>query len=379
MRNTAKSKGVEKQRRKDAIERAKRVAKQVKKAQKTAVKKTRELIESQPADWTADPRELLRVPADFDLSSFNRAGTPGWEAGKKPGKKLMKQRASLMAELQERLYAQSKEGAADALLVVVQGLDTAGKGGVARHVISQVDPQGIHLKAFKAPTDEERQHHFLWRVERELPKPGIIGLFDRSHYEDLLVPTAQARSGHTDGKGQSWVVSEDELNSRYHDIYEMEKAAIERGTRVLKFCLMVSYEEQGKRLRERLDRPDKHWKYSPHDLDVRDDWKAYQDTYEEVLRRTSTEIAPWYVIPADRKWYVRLAITEIITRTLADIDPQWPAADFDIEREKARLALTMTDEALVEYQAERIDMLTKVAAEEAEIKTRTNWLRNGGQ
>ncbi|MDO5720507.1 MAG: polyphosphate kinase 2 family protein [Actinomycetaceae bacterium] len=376
MEKRPKSRGVEKQRRKEAIARAKKVAKQVKKAQKAAVKKTRNMIESQPATWTEDPRTLLRVGPDFSLASFNRRATPGWEAGKKPAKKLMKQRARLMAELQERLYAQSKTGASDALLVIVQGLDTAGKGGVARHVISKVDPQGIHLKAFKAPTEQERAHHFLWRVERELPKPGIIGLFDRSHYEDLLVPTAQARSGHTDESGQSWVVSEDELNSRYHDIYEMEKAAIERGTRVLKLCLMVSYEEQGKRLRQRLDRPDKYWKYSPHDLDVRNDWTAYQSTYEEVLRRTSTEIAPWYIIPADRKWYSRFVITEIITRTLADINPQWPDADFDIEREKARLALTMTDEALVEYQAENTDLLAKVAAEDAEVNTRSSWLRS---
>lgn len=375
MENRPKSKGVEKQRRKEAIARAKKVAKQVKKAQKAAVKKTREMIESQPATWSDDPRSLLRVGPDFTLADFNRRATPGWDAGKKPAKKLMKQRAQLMAELQERLYAQSKTGASDALLVVVQGLDTAGKGGVARHVISQVDPQGIHLKAFKAPTEEERSHHFLWRIERELPQPGIIGLFDRSHYEDLLVPTAQARSGHTDESGHSWVISEDELNSRYHDIYEMEKAAVERGTRILKLCLMVSYKEQGKRLRQRLDRPDKYWKYSPHDLDVRDDWDAYQSTYEEVLRRTSTEIAPWYIIPADRKWYSRFVITEIITRTLADIAPQWPDADFNIEREKARLALTMTDEALVEYQAEHTDLLAKVAAEDAEINTRASWLR----
>ena len=145
--------------------------------------------------------------------------------------------------------------------------------------------------------------------------------------------------------------------------------ATKRGIRVIKLCLLVSYEEQGKRLMDRLLRPDKHWKFSPHDLDVRDQWNAYQATYEEVLRRTSTEIAPWYVIPADRKWYARLVATEIITRTLADIDPQWPAADFDVEASKARLELSLTDEALAKYQNERVGKLIKVAVDDEEVQT----------
>lgn len=339
------SKGIEKQRRKAAIKRAKAVVKQVKQARAAASEQLQDALSS-PVLWSEDPRSLLRVDENFSLADFDRSATPGWEAGKSAGKDYTKERGKHMADLQERLYAQGKEGARDSLLVIVQGLDTAGKGGVSRHVMSMVDPQGIHLKAFKAPTEAERREHFLDRVRRELPSPGIIGVFDRSQYEDLLVPTAEAKTGRPDEQGQSWAVSEDVLNSRYHDIYEMERAAVEGGMRVLKFCLMVSYAEQGKRLMERLERSDKHWKFSPHDLDVRDDWDAYQAAYEEVLRRTSTEIAPWYVIPADRKWYLRLAITEIITRTLEDINPVWPEADFDVEANKARLALTMTDEAI---------------------------------
>lgn len=358
-----------KQKRKDAIKRAKKAAKQVKRARREAEKQRLREIEERQMSWTQDPRELLRVPADFDINNFKRDATPGWEAGKKAGKKFRKQRGELMAELQERLFAQAQNGAQDSVLVIVQGMDTAGKGGIARHVISMVDPQGIHLKAFKAPTEEERNQHFLDRIRKELPKPGMIGLFDRSHYEDLLVPTAQKRAGHTDDQGISWIVSEDELNSRYHDIYEMEVEATKRGIRVIKLCLLVSYEEQGKRLMDRLLRPDKHWKFSPHDLDVRDQWNAYQATYEEVLRRTSTEVAPWYVIPADRKWYARLVATEIITRTLADIDPQWPAADFDVEASKARLGLSLTDEALAKYQNERVGKLIKVAVDDEEVQT----------
>lgn len=337
------SKGIEKQRRKAAIKRAKEVVKQVKKARAA---NSEQMAARADASWSKDPRVSLRVDNELCLADFDRAATPGWTAGKDAGKTFMKVRGEQMADLQERLFAQGKAGARDSVLVIVQGLDTAGKGGVSRHVISMVDPQGIHLKAFKAPTEAERHEHFLDRVKREFPAPGIIGLFDRSHYEDLLVPTAEAKTGRPDEQGQSWAVSEDILNSRYHDIYEMERIAVEGGMRVLKFCLMVSYREQGERLMERLEREDKHWKFSPHDLDVRDDWDSYQAAYEEVLRRTSTQIAPWYLIPADRKWYARLAVTEIITRTLEDINPLWPQANFDVEANKARLALTMTDEAI---------------------------------
>lgn len=373
------SKKKEKQKRKDALKRAKKAAKEVKRARREAEKEKLREIEERKMSWTEDPRELLRVPGDFNISEFKRDATPGWEAGKKPGKKYRKERGKLMAELQERLFAQAQNGAQDAALVVVQGMDTAGKGGIARHVLSMVDPQGVHLKSFKAPTEEERNQHFLDRIRKELPQPGMIGMFDRSHYEDILVPTAQARAGHTDDQGVSWIVAEDELNSRYHDIYEMEVEATKRGIRVIKLCLLVSYEEQGKRLMDRLMRPDKHWKYSPHDLDVRAQWNAYQDTYEEVLRRTSTEIAPWYVIPADHKWYARLVATEIISRTLAEIDPQWPEADFDVEVQKARLGLSLTDEALARYGHEHVDKLVKAAVDDEEVQIEVEAIQNGDE
>ena len=258
-----------------------------------------------------------------------------------------------MSEQQERLYASSRGGATDSVLLILQGLDTAGKGGIVRHVVGQVDPQGIALTAFKAPTEEELAHDFLWRIRPRLPGPGAIGVFDRSHYEDLLVPTAQALTGHADEHGETWTVSTEELNRRYHDIYQMESEATRAGMRIVKVCLMVSYQEQGLRLRERLDRPDKHWKFSTNDLDTRDDWAHFQRAYEEVLRRTSTRIAPWYVIPADRKWYARLAVTEILVRTLAEIDPQWPGAPVDLDAARARLDLTMTPESLLAWSHER--------------------------
>lgn len=191
--------------------------------------------------WTGDPRDLLVASEAFDLNSFIRDATPGWGASKKKALKAMAKRAVDFSELQERLYAASKEGASDSVLLILQGLDTAGKGGIVRHVIGQVDPQGVALKAFKAPTEEERAHDFLWRVRPHFPRPGYIGVFDRSHYEDLLVPTS-ARNANQESV---FTADEDELNRRYHDIYEMELEAVRAGMKVIKVCLVVSYEEQG--------------------------------------------------------------------------------------------------------------------------------------
>lgn len=160
--------------------------------------------------------------------------------------------------------------------------------------------------------------------------------------EDLLVPTALALTG----EESAFIASEDELNRRYHDIYEMEAEATRTGMRIVKVCLVVSYREQGKRLAERLERADKQWKFSMGDLDTRTHWDSYQAAYSEVLRRTSTRVAPWYVVPADHKWYARLAVQELLVRTLEDVDPQWPAADFDVDEAKRRLATTTSPEAL---------------------------------
>ena len=180
------------------------------------------------------------------------------------------------------------------MLLVVQGMDTSGKGGIMRHVVGAVDPQGVHVHSFKAPTEEERAHDFLWRIEQALPAPGIIGVFDRSHYEDVLI--ARVR---TLGPGRV-------VEARYEQINEFERRLAEQGTTVVKVMLHVSDEEQKERLAERLDRPDKYWKYNPGDVDERLLWDAYQEAYQVALTRCSTRAAPWYVVPADRKWYARL-------------------------------------------------------------------------
>ena len=286
------------------------------------------------SDWTDDPRDLLRADEKTDLDELDRAGTPGWDAGKKAAKEFGSERGDLLSELQERLFAEGRAGGERSLLVVVQGLDTAGKGGVARHVMSKVDPQGVALRSFGPPTEEEQKHHFLWRIRKQLPKPGLIGVFDRSHYEDVLVARVEG------------LVTEKVWEQRYDEINDFEAELVASGTTVLKFGLLVSHDEQGLRLMKRLDRPDKRWKYSANDVPARRKWDDYQQAYTDVFRRTSTEVAPWYVIPADHKWYARLAITEILTQTLIDMDPEWPAVRWDPEVQRRQLAETMSTRAL---------------------------------
>ena len=281
--------------------------------------------------WSTDPRDALRVGPDFDLSSFDRNGQPGWDGDKDDGQAYLPERGEEMSELQERLFAEGREGGKRSVLLVLQGLDTAGKGGIVRHVMGMVDPQGVALASFGVPTEEERSHHYLWRIEKELPPPGRIGVFDRSHYEDVLVVRVDE------------LVPEDVWRARYDEINAWEKELVEGGTTIIKVALMVSYAEQGERLMERLERPDKHWKFNPGDLDTRSKWPAFQAAYADVFRLTSTEDAPWYVVPADKKWYSRLAITEILTRTLEELDPQWPVADFDVEEMKKALVATGED------------------------------------
>ncbi|MGO2684271.1 MAG: polyphosphate kinase 2 family protein [Microbacterium sp.] len=277
--------------------------------------------------WTGEATELLRVGEGFQLSDVDTGGQPGYDGDKKSGGKDLEHGIEALDELQERLFAESRLGVTtDAVLLVLQAMDSAGKGGIVRHVVGGVDPQGVELAAFKAPTAEELEHDFLWRVEKRLPQPGYIGVFDRSHYEDVLI-----------GKVRE-LASADELERRYEAINEFEAQVAASGTRIVKVMLHISPEEQKERLTERLDRPDKHWKYNPGDVDERMLWPQYMEAYQAVFDRTSTEHAPWYVVPADRKWYARLAVQELLLAVMEDIDPQWPAADFDVEAEKKRLA-----------------------------------------
>lgn len=280
-------------------------------------------------NWTGEPADLLRVGAGFRLADVDPDATPGYAGGKKHGRVDLAAGSAQLDGLQEQLFAQSRlDATTPAVLLVLQAMDSAGKGGIVRHVVGSVDPQGVSLVAFKKPTPEELAHDFLWRVEKQVPEAGFIGVFDRSHYEDVLI-----------GKVRS-LADDAEIERRYGAINDFEKRLTDAGTRVVKVMLHISPEEQKARLMERLDRPDKHWKYNPGDVDERTLWPAYMAAYQTVFERTSTPHAPWHVIPANAKWYARIAVQALLLEALEDIDPQWPAADYDVAAEKARLAAT---------------------------------------
>ena len=269
--------------------------------------------------------DALRVTRSVSLPSVDPASTPGFEGDKAAGQRALEEGADRLGELQERLFAASRAGDGRSVLLLVQGMDTSGKGGIMRHVVGQVDPQGVRIRAFKAPTEEEQRHDFLWRIERELPTPGLIGVFDRSHYEEVLIHRVRG------------LAAPDVIQERYGRIVEFEREVVARGIILVKVMLHISFEEQGKRLLKRLDRPDKHWKYNPGDIDERELWESYMEAYQVAVNRSARVGAPWHVVPADRKWYARLAVHELLVEALEAIDPQWPAADFDVAAERSRL------------------------------------------
>lgn len=269
--------------------------------------------------------DALRITRSVRLDAVEPSSTPGFAGDKAAGQAALAAGAERLAQLQERLFAASRAGAERAVLLVVQGMDTSGKGGILRHVVGQVDPQGVRITAFKAPTAAERRRDFLWRIERALPEPGMIGVFDRSHYEDVLIHRVRGLS------------TPEVVQERYGRIVAFEQEVADRGIELVKVMLHISREEQGTRLLERLDRPDKHWKFNPGDIDEREHWDAYTEAYQVAINRTARASAPWAVVPADRKWYARLAVQELLVEALERIDPQWPAADFDVAHERERL------------------------------------------
>jgi PPK2 family polyphosphate:nucleotide phosphotransferase len=272
--------------------------------------------------------QALRAGEGFFLGDLDPRSTPAFKGDKADGQKALDARADEFGDWQERLYAESKWGGGRSLLLVVQGMDTAGKGGIMRHVVGHMDPQGVRYTAFKAPTTEEKKHPFLWRIRNALPHPGQIGVFDRSQYEDVLIVRVHD------------LVPKAEWSRRYAQINNFEAKVADSGTTIVKVMLHISSTEQRGRLMERLDRPDKHWKYNPGDVDERELWPVYMEAYQALLDKCSTEVAPWYVVPADRKWYARLAVQNLVLEHLEAMKPQWPSVDFDVDAEKERLAAT---------------------------------------
>ncbi len=272
--------------------------------------------------------KALRAGDGFSLASIDPRSTPAFHGGKKKAEKALAAMAPPIADHQERLYAESKTDGKRSVLLVVQGMDTSGKGGIMRHVVGHFDPQGVRYTAFKAPTDEEKQHDFLWRIRKALPVPGQVAVFHRSHYEDVLIVRVHG------------MVPRAVWRDRYAVINEFEREVANSGTTVIKVMLHVSAEQQKKRLMQRLVRPDKRWKWNPGDVDERQHWAAYMAAYQDAVSECSTESAPWFVVPADRKWYARLAVSSLVLEHLTAMDPQWPTADFDVDGEEARLAAT---------------------------------------
>ena len=268
-----------------------------------------------------------RLPTgSVDLASIPTDDTPGFEGDKAAGEQALADLAPGLSDLQERLFAERTTGSARCLLLVLQGMDTSGKGGTLRHTVGLVDPQGVRITSFKAPTDEEKAHDFLWRIRRGVPDPGYIGVFDRSHYEDVLIARVHG------------LAPPEEIERRYDAINEFEAELLAGGTHIVKCMLHISPAEQKKRLLARLDDPTKHWKFNPGDLDERAHWADYRTAYEIALERTNTEVAPWNVVPSDRKWYRNLAVAALLTQALERMAPSWPEADFDVEEQRARLS-----------------------------------------
>lgn len=277
------------------------------------------------AFWTDEVGELLRVRPGFKLSEVDPSATPGTDARKREGYQELERAAQELRVLQEKLFAQSRLGAKDRLLVVLQAMDAAGKGGIVNHVFGQTEPYGLALTAFKSPSAEERAHDFLWRVERRVPEPGVIGVFDRSHYEDVLIQKVRG------------FAPPEEIERRYGAINEFESRITAEGVRIVKIMLHISPEEQAERLISRLDDPEKHWKYNPGDVDERLHWPAYMEAFQTAIERTHSETAPWYVVPANAKWYARVAVQRIVTAELAKLSPHWPEPEFDVAAERQRV------------------------------------------
>ncbi len=271
--------------------------------------------------------DRLRAELPFHIAAQDTGVTPG-TLDKETAEEAFDGTTRSLSKLQEKLFAESLSGGTRSVLIVLQGMDTAGKGGVVKRVAGSVDPQGISHRAFKRPTEEELSHPFLWRIEKALPAPGHIGVFDRSHYEDVLVPTVHGS------------LTDEQLAERYALINDWEKQLVENGTAVIKVFLNLGYAEQKNRLLRRLERSDKHWKFNPGDVDDRALWPLFQNAYQSVINATSTDVAPWHVVPADNKWYSALAVQQLLDETLRSLGLSWPEPDYDVEEQRARLMAT---------------------------------------
>ena len=265
---------------------------------------------------------LASVDADgvFNLAAHDPADTPGVD-DKKQAKQELDDMADELFDLHEKLFAEDER----AVLLVLQGTDASGKNGTIKHVVRLVNPAGVSIASFVEPTEEEQAHHFLWRIRKQVPRAGRLGVFDRSHYEDVLVPAAER------------TLPPDEIEQRLEDINHFEHELTESGVTVVKCLLHISYDEQRYRFLRRLRRDDKRWKFSEADLETRHYWDEYQAAYGRTVSATHTEYAPWHVIPSDHKWYRNWAIATLLIEILSDMDPAYPDPDFDLDTLRQQL------------------------------------------
>lgn len=255
-----------------------------------------------------NPKDVTRPPGTpFHLDTFDPDDTGGYEK-KKDARKDTEDNLERLQQLHEKLYASGTKG----LLVVLQAMDTAGKDGTIKHALGAFNPQGVKVKSFGVPTELERAHDFLWRCHKPAPPRGFIGIFNRSHYEDVLVVRVKK------------LAPKEVWRARYDHINAFERLLFDSGITIVKFYLNISPDEQAERLRERQQNPDKHWKFNPGDLEDRKLWPEYMKAYEDALTRCNTPWAPWYVIPANHKWYRNLVVTEILIQTMEDMDLAFP-------------------------------------------------------
>jgi PPK2 family polyphosphate:nucleotide phosphotransferase len=260
-------------------------------------------------------RFLVAPGTPFSLDDRDPADTSGAPGDKKATQKALEELSDDLMALQERLYAESGQ----ALLVVLQAIDAGGKDGTVKHVFGGTNPQGVRVTSFKQPTPEELAHDFLWRIHAAVPGHGYIGIFNRSHYEDVLVARVHE------------LVEESVWRRRYRHINHFEGLLHDADTRVIKLFLHISREEQAERLRKRLEDPTKRWKFQRGDLAERERWDDYMAAYDEAIARTSTEHAPWYVVPADHKWFRNWAVSRIVIETLEAMDPRYPDPAEDLD------------------------------------------------
>ncbi|MGV8049309.1 MAG: polyphosphate kinase 2 family protein [Anaerolineaceae bacterium] len=275
--------------------------------------------------------EKYRVPykGKIKLNDYNPNDSSLFDGNKKDGKEALLKLNQELEALQELLYAEGKHR----LLVILQAMDTGGKDGVIRSVFKGVNPQGVKVASFKTPTSIELSHDYLWRIHEHTPGKGEIVIFNRSHYEDVLVVRVHE------------LVPEAVWSRRYQHINEFERMLTDEGTTILKFFLQIDLKEQARRFLARVEDPTKQWKFNPGDLDERARWDDYQEAYEKVLNQTSTPWAPWYVIPGNKKWYRNWLISKIVIKTLKDLKMEYPASAQDLEAcHKKLLEITLSDQ-----------------------------------